>query len=949
MRWTILAATLVLANLGAAGAAVGEEATPPKDVTLANPQGIGFDAGGRLLVADTGNHRILVFGPDLALAKSIGSEGDEPGQFRQPADVAVDSQGRIIVADSGNHRIQILSPDGKPVKTIGGPKPGEADGEFRTPTKVAVDENGHILVTDTHNHRLQVFDRDGKHVFTLANRAGPMPEALLKPDKEGKKTPKDWERTDPGQFNEPGGIFYDRALKRLFVANGWNCRAEVLDYDSATGEIKRRPEKTGIVWGWWVTKGIDGDARGRLLGCDTGFGSLNIFENRGDLTNETQKSATLAGGPYGKMRDVTDVAVAPNGDIVVADSGNSRIVFFSADLRLPPSPRVASVGRGEAVITYETLRPTKAAAMLRAGGHPERTPGFEKPWEADAAAIRQVAGRGREGTRHELKITGLEPGTRYYYRLASPDMRCIPGGGWSREYAFTTQAPAGRMVFVRLPVKVLLLPNVVDLDAVAPGATMPEPMPAAEIELYRRDFRETQKFYWCNSSMRYWLDLDVYVDETMYRTGKDRQDVDEAFMKLPRANEGESLRTLIEKAGKKDVIYAGQVICTANRAWDAGRKAWQYQGSGGGTYGVEWPNPGTSSFLGGSDVAWLLCHEYKHQFESQHGNSGLDSEDDRDVFCHFSPQYPGWDWCTAYDHGEHWDGIAWQLRRLTAIQYGRNVYGAIDSAVDTDGDGIPDDDARLPLDEKRFGSNPKKGDTDGDGLDDMQEVLASRWVSCLNTDLRLKTPGKWARPDPTNKDSDGDGVPDGKDPYPIYPFQPTIRRATAQVDGKRAEWPEKPDYWLDHAGVKLKGWASWDKKFLYYAFAIEGGWRKLTLVVDQDADGFYVGGDNVYAEFSPDAQTGAKKANVRMHYCNLGRWPWFDDKHDFIKPEVYPFASSTAGGTVFFEFALPRNEVCGLQLKEGEEVGMALYIGIPDRGAISLFEPWNIFDATLKR
>jgi len=118
--------------------------------------------------------------------------------------------------------------------------------------------------------------------------------------------------------------------------------------------------------------------------------------------------------------------------------------------------------------------------------------------------------------------------------------------------------------------------------------------------------------------------------------------------------------------------------------------------------------------------------------------------------------------------------------------------------------------------------------------------------------------------------------------------------------------------------------------------------------VDQDADGFYAGGDNVYAEFTPGPDGLPQKANVRMHYCNLGRWPWFDDKHDFIKPEAYPFAASKKDGAACFEFACPRNEMCGLSLKPGEEVGMALYIGIPERGAISLFEPWNIFDSVLK-
>ncbi len=57
---------------------------------------------------------------------------------------------------------------------------------------------------------------------------------------------------------------------------------------------------------------------------------------------------------------------------------------------------------------------------------------------------------------------------------------------------------------------------------------------------------------------------------------------------------------------------------------------------------------------------------------------------------------------------------------------------------------------------------------------------------------------------------------------------------------------------------------------------------------------------------------------------------------------------SAAGGADVLELALPRNEMCGLKLQAGEEIGMALYIGIPDKGAISLFEPWSIFDSLLK-
>ncbi|HPD15560.1 MAG TPA: hypothetical protein PLE19_11445 [Planctomycetota bacterium] len=937
MRQNPIAAWLVVTLAGAAGQAA--------DIRLNRPEGLGYDAEGRLVVADSGNHRLLVFDAELEWLATFGAEGKEPGQFTRPTDVAFDSQGRLIVADAGNHRIQILGKDGRPLKVIGGPNEGDADGQFRNPSRVATDENDHILVTDTFNHRLQVFDREGKHVFTLANRTGPMPLELVKPDKEGKKTPKDWERTDPGQFNEPGGIFYDRELKRLFVANGWNCRCEVLDYDPATGEIKRRPEETGIVWGWWVTKGIAGDAQGRLLGCNTGFGNVLIFDNRAALTNKTPSSMTLTGGPYGQMRDLMDIAVAPNGDLALADAGNNRVVIFPPDLKLPGSPRATDLTRVGATILWETPQPMSPAILLRKSNTPERTPGHENLWQT--GELFRVPSDGRPTTQHAIAIKGLDPGCRYYYRLSCTSLRSIPGGGYTREFAFATLPPKGKTMFLRIPVKVLLLPNIVNLDTVKPDTPLPPPMGREEIRLYRKAFAESQLFYWCNSSMRYWVDCDIYIDQTLYRTGKDRPDCPE-LMKLPRANHDESLKKLIAEERTEKVAYVGQVVCEAIRNWNEGAKRWDFAGSGGGTYGVEWPTPGRSHFLGGSDVAWLMTHEYKHQFESQYGNSGLDTEDDRDIFCHFSPQFPGWPWCTAYDHGEHWDGIAWQLRHLTQAQYFRNLYGEIVLANDADGDGIPDADPRVPLDEKHFGSSPRRADTDRDGLDDLGEILASRWVTALNADLRKRVPGKWHTPDPTNPDSDGDGIPDGKDKYPLYPFKPEIARGTIRVDGKLDDWGDKPDYWLDHEGIKLRGWARWDKDYLYYAWTIEGDWRRITLVVDQDADGFYVGGDNVYAEFTPGPDGVPQKANVRLHYCNLGRWPWFDDKHEFVKPEAYPFAASKKGAVAAFEVACPRNEMCGLSLQAGEEVGMALYIGLPDRGAISLFEPWSLFDSVLK-
>jgi len=68
----------------------------------------GFDWWrGRLLVADTGNHRVVVFDDSSQPGFQWGQEGTGAGAFNNPADLAVFDQ-RIYVLDSGNGRVQVF-------------------------------------------------------------------------------------------------------------------------------------------------------------------------------------------------------------------------------------------------------------------------------------------------------------------------------------------------------------------------------------------------------------------------------------------------------------------------------------------------------------------------------------------------------------------------------------------------------------------------------------------------------------------------------------------------------------------------------------------------------------------------------------------------------------------------------------------------------------------------
>lgn len=81
--------------------------------------GIGSGAGpllGKAVVADTGNHRIVIVDAAGNLTPIAGTrmKGAADGlgsvaTFQAPSGIAVDSQGRIFVADSANHRIRLVA------------------------------------------------------------------------------------------------------------------------------------------------------------------------------------------------------------------------------------------------------------------------------------------------------------------------------------------------------------------------------------------------------------------------------------------------------------------------------------------------------------------------------------------------------------------------------------------------------------------------------------------------------------------------------------------------------------------------------------------------------------------------------------------------------------------------------------------------------------------------
>ena len=161
-----------------------------------------------------------------------------------------------------------------------------------------------------------------------------------------------------------------------------------------------------------------------------------------------------------------------------------------------PMRPVMEVGRDYVVLQYHTRTPTETRVQIRQSNLPMtawRPEGKRAdPWQG--AGVRIVDGEPGKRTYHRLRISGLQPGKRYYYRIYDPDLKPTleerkwgASPPWRREYAVATLAPQGYKTIVRLPVKVLLMPNVVNVASAYqdPDNPAPPPAPMSEAELAR--------------------------------------------------------------------------------------------------------------------------------------------------------------------------------------------------------------------------------------------------------------------------------------------------------------------------------------------------------------------------------------------------------------------------------------------------------------------------------
>lgn len=162
---------------------------------LCGPESVAVDAQNNLYVADTYNHRVLVFlnptasaappAADLVLGQggsfaSHDQHKDAPAGnsiiegFSYPRGVAVDGNGDLWVVDEYGYRVlkfvQPLTTDAIPDLAVGQPNlENRTKGTFLLPLGVAVDGSGNVYVADIERKAVLRFDAPATNV-TVANQ-----------------------------------------------------------------------------------------------------------------------------------------------------------------------------------------------------------------------------------------------------------------------------------------------------------------------------------------------------------------------------------------------------------------------------------------------------------------------------------------------------------------------------------------------------------------------------------------------------------------------------------------------------------------------------------------------------------------------------------------------------------------------------------------------------------
>ncbi len=334
---------------------------------------------GNVYVANTANN-ILIFTATGTAIGSFGGTGSGNGQLNQPEAVAVDALGNIYVADYNNNRVEVFSSTTAYVSQFGGS--GSGNGQFNAPDGIAISPiTGNIYVSDSRNNRVQIFSSTSTYIGQFGSHG-----------------------SGNGQFDSPGTLAIDSA-GNIYVADYNNSRVE--KFASTTAYVSSIGSFGSGNGQLMFPVAVALDASGNLYVADTGNNRVEVFNSAGSF----QATYGGFGSGSGQFNTPSGIAVNPStGMGYVADLFNSRVDMFA--------PVVVPTVVGSAATSVSTSSVTFNGAITATGYSSITDAGFAYSTTSDLTSGVATTSVGAQSgaVAFTLPVTGLYPGTTYYYR-----------------------------------------------------------------------------------------------------------------------------------------------------------------------------------------------------------------------------------------------------------------------------------------------------------------------------------------------------------------------------------------------------------------------------------------------------------------------------------------------------------------------------------------------------
>jgi hypothetical protein len=260
-----------------------------KGVAVKKPEGVACDGKSLLIVADTGNRRLLQF---TVQDRSV-KDGKEMkvDQLQQPIRVQLNSKGEIFVLDEKLRRVIRLSEKGEYrgyLTAEGLPAPS-----VFVPKSFKIDSNDAIYVLDIFSGRVLILSPDGKYQKQVG-------------------FPKDSGFFTDLAVDGKGSIFLIDSTKRMLFSSS----KERNSFTPLGGSLKEHlnfPASLTI------------DSRGTIFVVDENNSTLLVLGQDGSVLGRL----LTMGWTEGLLYYPTQMCITEKGGVFIADRENSRVQMFS--------------------------------------------------------------------------------------------------------------------------------------------------------------------------------------------------------------------------------------------------------------------------------------------------------------------------------------------------------------------------------------------------------------------------------------------------------------------------------------------------------------------------------------------------------------------------------------------------------------------------------------------